>query len=470
MTQHLSAGVARIDITPPPGIAHAGWGAQTHQRAAGVDLPLWATALALSDGTQTVVIIDIDLIYLWEPEVYDVQKAVVALTGLPASHVRLAYTHTHSGPVNGSSWTSWIKEGTEMVAAYDASLPHRLAGVAWAAMQNMQPVRAGAGSGSCAIGVNRRFQRPEDSAVIVGRHWAGPVDHEVKVVRLDTLAGEPLAAIVNYACHPITVGPDAELVTPDYPGVVKRVVEQATGATCLFLQGATGNIGPVRGGARHGLQEYKRLGQILGHEASKVWWNIELPVRQERYVRTLESGAPLAIYADEPVEEPPARLRVGTRPMQLPIKDLPAPEKLEAELAGYVAQLDQLRAGGGSEAEIIQATMSAKRAKMRADIARQLRGQSHRTFEAQVFAIGDEIALFGMPGEPFTEIGQQVKQQSPFKHTLFSGYSNVGWAYIPMPDAYPLGGYEVEITPFSPDAAAIVVDESLALLRDLAGQ
>lgn len=469
MTNQLSAGVARIDITPPPGIAHAGWGAQTHQRAAGIDLPLWATALALSDGDQTVVIVDIDLIYLWEPEVYDVQKAVLQLTGLPASHVRLAYTHTHSGPVNGTAWTSWIKEGTEMVPSYDGSLPHRIAGVAWAALQNLKPARLAAGSGSCAINVNRRFQRPEDSAVVVGRNWQGPVDHEVKVVRIDTLAGEPLAAIVNYACHPITVGPDAQLVTPDYPGVVKRVVEQATGATCLFLQGATGNIGPVRGGARHGLHEYKRLGQILGHEAGKIWWEIELPARQEKYAGTLESGAPLAIYDDTPLTDPDFSLRVGVRPMRLPIKDLPAPEKLEADLAEHVKRLDELRAAGGSEAEIIQETMSAKRAKMRAQIARELSGQTHRTFEAQVFAIGNEIALLGMPGEPFVEIGQQVKQNSPFKHTLFSGYSNVGWAYIPMPDAYPLGGYEVEITPFSPDAAGIVVDESLALLRELAG-
>ena len=102
MSKQLKAGIARVDITPPPGIAHAGWGAQTHQRAAGIDLPLWATALALSDDDQTVVIIDIDLIYLWEPEVFTVQKAVVDMTGLPASNIRLAYTHTHSGPVNGS--------------------------------------------------------------------------------------------------------------------------------------------------------------------------------------------------------------------------------------------------------------------------------------------------------------------------------------------------------------------------------
>ncbi len=67
----------------------------------------------------------------------------------------------------------------------------------------------------------------------------------------------------------------------------------------------------------------------------------------------------------------------------------------------------------------------------------------------------------------FVEIGQEVKQDSPFKHTLFSGYSNDGWAYIPMPDAYPLGGYEVEITPLSSAAAEQVVAECLTLLREL---
>lgn len=129
----------------------------------------------------------------------------------------------------------------------------------------------------------------------------------------------------------------------------------------------------------------------------------------------------------------------------------------------------RLRASGGSEEEIIRETMSAKRAKMRADIAHELRGQTDRVFEAQAFAIGDDIALVGIPGEPFVEIGLQVKESSPFEHTLFCGYTNVGWAYIPMPDAYPLGGYEVEITPFGPEAAGQVVSDNLALLHQLAG-
>ena len=468
MTLQLSAGVARVDITPPIGIAHAGWGAQTHERATGVDLPLWATALALSDGQQTIVLLDVDLIYIWEREAAVVRQAIVDLTGLPPTHIRVSYTHTHSGPVTGSTWSSWIKAGAEMTPPYDNSLPHKLAGVAWAALRKLAPVRVAAGSGACGIAVNRRFRRPEDGAVIVGRDWAGPVDHEVKLIRIDHENGQPLAAIVNYACHPITVGPDCDLITPDYPGVVKRVVEQATGATCLFLQGAAGDVGPVRGVARGGLHEYKRLGAILGHEASRVWWEIEAPPRRERYLGTLESGAPLAIYADEPVDESGAGLRVSTRQMRLPLKEFPAPEILQAEFEKHVEQLAELRANGGSVEEIRWATMLSKRIAMRADIARETAGQAHRTVELQGFAIGDSIALLAVPAEPFVEIGLRVKSRSPFKHTLFSGYSNIGWAYVPTAEAYPLGGYEVEITPFSPVAAAQIIEESLLLLRELA--
>jgi hypothetical protein len=156
-----------------------------------------------------------------------------------------------------------------------------------------------------------------------------------------------------------------------------------------------------------------------------------------------------------------------TKAMKLPLRALPAPAEFEAELEQSVARLNQLRAEGGSEADIRWQTMLSKRAAMRADLAREYQGQTHHTYELQIFTIGDEIALVAMPGEPFVEIGLRIKERSPFRHTLFSGYSNVGWAYIPTPDAYELGGYEVEVTPFEPGASLQIVDESLEALRRL---
>ena len=470
MAEQFWAGVARVDITPPIGIAHAGWGAQVHERAAGVDMPLTATALALRGGEQTVVIIDIDLGYLWDATAAAARQAISELTGLPESNIRLSYTHTHSGPILERGWSSWMGAGGEMVGPYTASLPGRLAGVAWAAVNDLRPARIAGGAGSCGINVNRRFQRPEDGAVVVGRNWGGVVDREVQVLRIDGVDGKPLAAVVDYACHPIVVGPDNDLITPDFPGVVKQVVEQSTGAPCLYLQGAAGNIGPIDGVASGGVHAYKRLGAILGLEASRIWWEIETERRQERYDGTLESGAPLAKYATEPVPAPDRTLRVGTRPMDLPVRQLPPPDALAAEFQEHATRLNHLRASGGSEEEIRWETMRSKRTAMRAQLSEQLQGQTHRTLEAQAFVIGDDIALIAMPGEPFAEIGLGVKAGSPFQYTLFSGYSNVGWAYIPAADAYPLGGYEVEITPFDPSAADQIVAESVALLNGLAAR
>jgi neutral ceramidase len=466
---HYLAGVARTDITPPVGIAHAGWGAQTHQRATGVDLPLWATALALGDGDETVVIVDIDLVYLWENEAEATLAAITALTGLPRAHIRLSYTHTHSGPVNGESWSSWVQQGAEMVPPYDASLPHRIAGIAWQATQQMRPVRIATGCGEAHIGVNRRFQRPEDQQVIVGRNTDGPIDPTVDVIRIDALDGSPLAAVVGYACHPITVGPDCDQITPDYPGVTKRVVEASTGATCLFLQGACGDIGPIRGVAKSGLNEYKRLGAILGHEASRVWWQLDVPARRPgQYEGTLESGAPLAIYADDIlVPDPTPKLHVLTADVALPLKSLPDPAHFKVQLDEHVTRLNDLRQTEGDPHAIREETMLAKRAGMRYELSHQLAGQTQRTLTLQAIAIGDAIALLAMPGEPFVEIGAAVKAASTFQHTVFSGYSNVGWAYIPTADAYPLGGYEVDITPFASQAAAEVVTASQSLLNRL---
>ena len=112
----------------------------------------------------------------------------------------------------------------------------------------------------------------------------------------------------------------------------------------------------TRGHARGGTHEYKRLVSILGHEASRVWWEMELPARKERYIETLESGVPLAVYEDKPLPDLDATVRVESREMRLPLKKVSAKEqeldRLEAELSKEVALLNELRASGADPGEI----------------------------------------------------------------------------------------------------------------------
>ncbi len=459
--EHLQAGTGRADISPAPGTPQGGWGAQTHQRGLGTDMPLLATALVLSDGCETVAIADVDIISI-SPEV-EAHAAALAceMTGIPPERIRISNTHTHSGP--NTFRLPIITEGLPMALNYIESLPHRIAGAIWQAWRSMRPVRVAAGKGSCAINANRRFRIP-GGRMVVGSNPEGVVDRAVRVLRFDGLDERPVATIVHYACHGTTIAWQNQYHTPDFPGVVRRVVEEQFGGTCLFLQGAAGNLGP-RVGFTGDLAVYHRLGRILGLEAARVALELETLPREPRYAGCLESGAPIALFEYDPVEPPPAILCAISRMVPLPVRAMRPPEELEAEATQLRARLNDLRRTG-SEDEIRYATAMATQAGMRADRARLVAGKSHLERRLMGIRIGS-TALVSVQGEPFIEIANQVDAASPFPLTLFSGYSHGGGGYIPVPQAYEEGGYEVDTTLFAPEAAAILVAESLAVLRDL---
>ncbi len=458
----LRIGTGRSDITPAPGTPQGIWGAQTHERGVGADLPLYATALALSDEEQTALIIDVDAIGFnaeWSGKILD---AVVRVTGVPRHHIRVSATHTHSGPK--TQRLEVIQEGLDMAMQYLEALPLKIAGAAWQALRNLQPARIAAGEGSCAINVNRRLKLP-DGRCIVGRNWDGPVDHTVRVVRFDDLQERPIATIVHYACHPTIMAWDNQWFTPDYPGMARQVVEREIGGDCLFLQGATGSIGPIRGftGDRG---VYRRLGRILGLEASKVALGLETVPRQERLTGVMESGADIALYEEEPVAQPAPTLRIRSRMLRLPANSFPPVEQLDSQVESLREEL-QLARREGSAGKIRSATARTTRAVMRAQRARLIQGESHIERQMQGIRIGS-VALISIQDEPFIEIGQRIAAESPFAHTLFSGYSNGNFGYLPVRDAFPEGGYEVSVSLYSPDAADIVVREAGRMLHELA--
>ena len=460
--QRLMAGVGRCDITPAPGTPQGGWGAATHQRGLDADMPLYATALVLKRSDESVAVVDIDSIGFEADLAAKIRDAVVSLTGLSRDRVRLSWTHTHSGP--NTFRLKSITEGLEMVLSYLEALPLRIAGAVWKAQQDLKPVRLGVGTGQCEININRRLRLP-GGGVAVGRNWEGPADPTVRVVRFDDLDENPVAAIVHYACHPTTMAWQCQYFTPDYPGSTKHTVERELGGLCLFLQGAAGDVHPRRGFTGD-LKVYRHLGLILGLEAAKVAASIETLPRKEQFQGVLQSGAPIALYDDLPVEPQEPDLRVIWRVMKLPLKKLRPPAELEAEATAALKELERARKEGG-EAEIRRATAVATQAGWRADYARRYFGKTHSDWPLQGIRIGP-VALLAIAGEPFTEINRAIVAGSPFAHTLFSGYSHGGFGYIPSRDACAEGGYEVEASPFPAEASEVIVRESLAVLNDLA--
>ena len=135
-------------------------------------------------------------------------------------------------------------------------------------------------------------------------------------------------------------------------------------------------------------------------------------------------------------------------------------EDLKRNLAG-------LRARGAADAEVREANRLARRATLELRIAEQRSEGGDLNVEFHAIRLGP-VALVALPVEPFAEIGAEVKARSPFATTFFSGYSNGVHNYMPVRSAYDEGGYEVWMTPFAPETAAIAVEKSLELLGELA--
>lgn len=460
-SQHLLAGTGRRCINPPPKIAHGGWGAQKHEQAEGIDMDLWVTALALSDGKSTALLLDLDIQILTNQVADRIREAVSKATGLAIENIHASATHTHSGPV---PYKSWIEKGYELVGPWFENVYQWCAEAAKESIANLKPVVARSGRGECFINVNRRCATPSGNRFL-GKNKPGPCDHEVIVLKLDSLDGVPLATIVNYACHPTIMGPPNRLITPDYPGAMKRVVESAVGGHCLFLQGAAGDQGPVQG-FQGDHKIYRQLGAVLGYEVAKIALSLNSIPSSETFREIIPSGAPLGMYNEKFIETAALPVKTFACEIAVPLRE-GLPEKIVAaeKLQRWQGKLKAAREHGDEKA-ITEAIYMARRADIQLRMADDFGGKTSAGVHTHFICFGD-VALVGCNIEPFCEIGLAIKEQSPFPITLVSGYTNGRMAYMATAEEWPKGGYEVENSPFGQSAAETLQTEILRTLHSL---
>src|SRR5262249_42098289 len=130
-------------------------------------------------------------------------------------------------------------------------LEDKLVGVIRDAAGALRPARLGVAAKEVGWNRNRHSKRADK-----------PVDRELLVLRVEDEAGKPIAHAVNFAAHPTMH--DAKLMkfSADFPGTLAGLVEKETGAPCLFLQGAAGDLSANAGEERGP----ERFGQALGRE------------------------------------------------------------------------------------------------------------------------------------------------------------------------------------------------------------
>lgn len=450
----MLAGVGKVGITPAVGTplsGFAGRGVATH-----VHDELTATAVAFANDGEisgvvghevALVLVACDLLSLGEDEVGRIRQAVHEVTGVSGDRVWISSSHTHYGPPTDRTGRSLTVEGPvpERVVDYLDNLRWAIAGAVSEAVAGLRPAVVRWGVGSTAIGINRR-ERLADGRIILGRNPAGPFDPRVAVLRVDGQDGGPIVALVNYACHGVSLGAGCREVTADFIGVTRRVVEQETGTRCLYVQGAAGNINPIA--MSNTWANPESLGLQLAAEVLKTFWGLERGCQSddgEVGVVTMQRELRLpGLVSSASFEDAKDRLAKRELEVLRHESDGDAGALYWAKKRLERAELDLKVLSGEAPLPVVGTDISAAR-------------------------LGRRVGLVSAPGEVFTEIGRSIVERSPFDLTFYCGYTNGSIHYVPTRSAYAEGGYEVENACIvAPEAGEQLEEESVSLLAEIA--
>ena len=455
----LLAGFSRLNVTPPLGIPIVGY--YKPRFAEGVLDELEVNALALAVEDKKVVLLSVDNCGFSETVANSYRDHICEVTGLPADCVFLHATHTHTGPSTCPTYDKDLVllaeyENHPLLPEYFYYLRRKLADAAVLALKDLQPARMGWAVGDAPkVAFVRRF-RMKDGKVRtnpgVGNpdilHPIGDVDERVNVLRFDR--EKDSLVLVNFGNHPDAVGDS--LISGDWPTLLRHRLEKALdNVKSIFFNGAQGDVNHVNVNAKGGdfndtFHDFDDVDRGYGHA---------------RHMGNVVAAAVLQVF-DKVNYTDVDSLRTLEKIIEIP-SSMPTIE--EAKQAHIINDLHL----SGHDEELPYEGMELTT--VVAEAARMVRlehGPKSFPMNFLGVAIGN-VALFGIPGEPFTGVGRGLKEAQGWDLVLPCCLTNGCRGYFPMIDAYEEGGYEARSSSFKAGSAELIVTEGCSLLDELRG-
>lgn len=403
----LRAGFAAADITPAVGCMLNGFIARSSP-STGIDSALSVRVLALENGPERALIVSFDLLGLSPVWADRLVEALGGRSGVSPDQIILACTHTHSGPM-----TARMRGIAGEDSAYLENLERAVLRAAAQAVERLQSARLSWGRAPLRLAHNRRQQvdGPDGVSVVLGRNPGGPADTAVRVLHLRTK--DQAILLFHYACHPYCLGGDYTLISADFWGYAAEALAHE-GFDSIYLNGCCGDLAPELA--------------FGGPEAARQT-GVELA---EAVMTALHAGP----ASDSAV------LAVRSRRLELAHDVVPRLADIQAELNGVDRTVREVER---ADPRVIERIRTAWREWI-AELATAI-GSDGRlpplAARVSVARIG-EGALVALPGEMFYEAGRDIARELSAKPVCVAAYCHGYIGYIPTPEAFALGGYEVE--------------------------
>ncbi len=397
----LRAAAVKVDITPQTSQWLLGYQAR---QSTGVLDRIYHRVLALDAGGTPFYLISTD-VCLFSPNFHDaVMRELRDKTGIDPTHVWWSVTHTHAAPEIGppDMYKALLgRSDHEWDRDYTKLVTNALIDAVKAAHDQLEPARLSVATTTANANINRRA-RDVDGKISLGLNPDGPVDRQVNLIRIQKADGAPIALVVNYAMHGTVMSGQNLKISGDAPGVVAAYVEEQLGGTVLYVNGAAGNIAPI----------YSVYADAASGHLSQ--FRVLLGDRVIAAARAMPPGTDrVVIRHAQHIVETPRR------------DDVVWPD----ELAAY-------------------ATPDRQRIKL----------------PLRFLAINDTI-VWSAPVEMFCDIAMNIRERSPFKQTLYFGYTNGWFGYLPTAKAFDEGGYEPRTSPFTPQVESDLTSAVMGFLK-----
>lgn len=418
-------GVARTIITPPVGIYARLWGSAMHDVAEGVHRPCFASCLVFQDesGDNDLVLLALDACIFAQEEVMRLSAAIQAGCGLAPGRLIIHPSHSHSVPTYVRKHAD--RPGGHLIAPYLEALPSICEKLVREARSTATQSTLSWVYGRCGLAYNRDFIDPANGREVCGLNLLAQADDTLLVGRITDLTGKVTATIVNYACHPVSLGGANRLISPDYVGAMRETVEKHTaGAICVFFHGPSGDLTPRRSYEAE-VAAPEQNGRELGYAALSALSSMFPPGQQLQYQGIEESGTPLGVWRLVPKPSVNTAICAERMTTRLPLKEMPSRAAIEAQLSQATERY---------EIERLERTLGR----------RDLAGEGTLgEFYLNVWRLGDAFLVL-VPAEAYSQLQRELRASHPDAAVAVLNLASGTYMYLPprtsyqRPDVYPV--------------------------------
>lgn len=450
--KEFKVGFSKVNINPPLGIGVAGYYIPRYAKGFLDDLEI--RTLALSCKGKKILLISVAVCGINKELVLQYSDKIEKATGINKENIFISATHTHTGGLISHSVP--FESDDDVIDRYIDFVGERMADSAKMALDDLKIAKMGyiVGYAPDRVAYIRRYKMKDGSTMTCPPiddpnidHPIGTLDQRVNVLRFDREEGCSVV-LVNYGLHADTI--NGEMLSSDWPGHMYKTLEKALdGTESIFFNGAEGDVGSTN--------VHPSDGDMNDTEIS--FDNEMKSPGMARFVGRALAGTVLQVY-DKVKYVDVDKINILHKDILVPA-NLPKPEELP--LARKYKELHD----AGRDDEIPYTAME-----LTTVVAEAIRmcamENSPKEFTLGLTGVQiGEVALVGIPGEPFTDIGVGIKEAEGWGLILPCALTNGNAGYFPMKSAYDEGGYEARSSKYKAGTAEKIIEGGKEILKEL---